>query len=202
MEANQVNEAATVYVTTGKDKPEAKTSEYLFAFQLTKGRIAESLVQELLSIEGYEVTKFGLENLYPGFSKKIRGNKDSTAESVRYCPDLFLRNPCNGQVNYAEVKYRANGKFSINRAKYQFYEERFPNCFFFFVNPTNIYCIPFAELQERKTIDCNKCDEFLLKHTTDFDLRAESVEHFERFVSTFFNEEFLKQSSDIQSSTK
>ncbi len=198
MEPNQVNEAITEYITTGKDRPNITPDEYMFSIEKTKGRIAESLIQELFTVEGYEVTKFGLENLYPGFYKKIRNNKDEASTSIRKSPDLVILNPINNEMYYAEVKYRTNGKFGIGKSNFKHYEQRFPDCLIFLVSPTNINCIPFCELKEKKSIDFNRTDEFLLRNNELFDLRDESIENFERFATMFFNEEFFSKYSEIR----
>ncbi|PKV50797.1 hypothetical protein ATE84_2864 [Aquimarina sp. MAR_2010_214] len=174
----------------------------MFSIEKTKGRIAESLVQELFAVEGYEVTKFGLENLYPGFYKKIRDNKDEASNSLRKSPDLVLLNPCNNEMHYAEVKYRTNGKFSIGKSKFKHYDESFPECLIFLVSPTSINCLPFSELRERRSIDFNKTDKFLLKNNELFDLRNESIENFEKFATMFFNKEFINKYSEIRDCIK
>lgn len=57
----KVNEPKSIYLATGKDR-EGKLSrkELNFAFNLTKGRIAEPLIQELFLLEGFQVYKYGL----------------------------------------------------------------------------------------------------------------------------------------------
>ena len=75
----KVNEPKYVYLSTGKDR-EGKLSrkELSFAFNLTKRRIAESLIQELFLLEGFQVYKYGLENNYQGLYKQLVDNKHPT----------------------------------------------------------------------------------------------------------------------------
>ncbi len=202
METNQVKEEAEVYVKTGKSRPPVKSSEYMFSIEKTKGRIAESLVQELFTIEGYEVSNFGYENLYPNFYRKIRNNKDEASTSIRKSPDLVIFNPINKEMHYAEVKYRKSGIFSIGKSDFKDYEQRFPECLIFLVSPERINCLRFSELRERKRVDFTKTDEFLLKNSELFDIREESIEYFEKFASMFFNNRFFSKYSAIRDEIK
>ncbi|WP_024771759.1 hypothetical protein [Aquimarina macrocephali] len=193
----EVNEPKTLYLATGKGISEYNKKDYLMPFSLTVGRIAESLIQELFLLEGYQTYKYGLENTYQYLYKQLKYNNTSAAKSLRKSPDLILYDPTNEQLNYAEVKFSSTGHFIFKETQFENYEQSYPEGYFFLVTPTNLYCLPFEEMRKRKKVVFEKCEDLLLINSKHFDLREKSIEHFEKFVSVFYNDEFLKQNSKI-----
>ncbi len=72
-----------------------------------KGRIAESLVHDLLRESGNEVYKIGYEAILPGLAKIEESFRRNTAvgEKVRAIPDFFVIDR-SGEPHLAEVKFR------------------------------------------------------------------------------------------------
>ena len=141
----KVNEPKSVYLATGKDR-EGKLSrkELNFAFNLTKGRIAESLIQELFLLEGFQVYKYGLENNYQGLYKQLVGNKRPTAENLRKSPDLVVFDPTSDKINYLEIKFCSQKFYESNTM--DSYDIIFPDCYFIIVTPNGIFSILHDEL--------------------------------------------------------
>ncbi|WP_010182777.1 hypothetical protein [Aquimarina agarilytica] len=193
----EVNEPKALYISTGDDITTYKKKDYIMPYSLTVGRIAESLIQELFLMEGYQTYKYGLENTYQYLYKQLKYNKTQAAKSLRKSPDLILYNPDSEKINYAEVKFRSTGSFKMNEANYENYEESYPDGYFFLVSPTNIYCIRFEEMRKLKEVNFEECDEYLIKNSKHFKLREKSIKHFEEFASVFYNEEFLNLNSKI-----
>lgn len=194
----EVNEPKIEYISTGNDISTYRKKDYLTPYNLTVGRIAESLLQELFLIENYQTFKYGLENTYQYLYKRLRTNNKSSSKSLRQSPDLIVYEPCEENLYYAEVKYRSNGIFKYEASKFTSYVERFPNGYFFIATPKNFYVISFDEMCFRKKIDFNDHPEYLLENSKDFNLRSKSIAHFESFLTVFYNEDFLKLHKQIQ----
>lgn len=194
----KVNEPKIEYVTTGNDITTYRKRDYLTPYTLTVGRIAESLIQELFLIENYQTFKYGLENTYQYLYKRLRNNNKISSRSLRQSPDLIIYEPCKENLFYAEVKYRSSGVFKYDPSKFTNYVERFPNGYFFIATPTHFYTISFDEMCFKKKIDFMEHPEYLLENSKIFDLRSKSIAHFEKFLSVFYNEDFLKLNKQIQ----
>lgn len=194
----EVNEPKIEYITTGNDITTYRKKDYLTPYNLTVGRIAESLLQELFLIENYQTFKYGLENTYQYLYKKLRKNNKVSSISLRQSPDLIVYEPCEENLFYAEVKYRSSGIFTYEPEKFTNYVERFPNGYFFIATPTHFYTISFEEMRFKKKIDFKEHPEYLLENSKTFDLRSKSITHFENFLSVFYNEDFLKLNKQIQ----
>ena len=92
----------------GLSKRESKYKE-----SMIKGRIAETLIEELfLSLE-FNVYRYGMENTVPGIMKLLKGVRSDVAHMIRKMPDFVIQNTKTGEVFFIEVKFRANEEFSI-----------------------------------------------------------------------------------------
>lgn len=79
-----------------------------FSSNLTKGRIADTIVCGLLKEAGYSVYRFGYEAVLqnfvqPGLPTMKEG--DVEAEKIRTMPDFIIMDK-EGDVSFIEVKYR------------------------------------------------------------------------------------------------
>ncbi len=193
----EINEPRIQYHKVGSDISSYNLREYRWPYTLTVGRIAESLVQELFLMEGYHTYKYGMEHIYQRLYKDIKKNTSPCSESIKKSPDLIIYNPCNEQINYAEVKFRSTKCFVIDDNGYEKYAERFPGGYFFLVTPTDFYCIPFEEMCRMGKFEFTENGRYSLVETDFFDIRNKSIEHFQYFLSVFFNKEFLKKNSQV-----
>lgn len=73
-----------------------------------KGRIAETIVEEMFISMGYRVFRFGMENTLPGFANRELPMRGEVANEVRKMPDFIVVR--DSQIAYIEVKYRTNGE--------------------------------------------------------------------------------------------
>src|SRR6478609_60763 len=80
-----------------------------YRFNNIKGRIAETLIQELFLSMGYNVFSYGMENTIPGIMKLLKNVRSDVANDIRRMPDFVVQNPNNNVVHFVEVKFRANG---------------------------------------------------------------------------------------------
>jgi hypothetical protein len=82
--------------------------EWNYRYNMIKGRIAETLVQELFLTLKYNVFRYGMENTIPGIMELLKGIKSEVAEEIKRMPDFVVQNPRTGEVFFIEVKFRAN----------------------------------------------------------------------------------------------
>lgn len=116
---------------------------------MIKGRIAETLIQELFLQLKYNVFRYGMENTIPGIMDLLKGVKSEVAEEIKRMPDFVVQNPNNGEVYFVEVKFRASEKFSFKDLPKDYAWE---NAFIIIVSKKHIKCITYQELKEGKDI--------------------------------------------------
>lgn len=81
-----------------------------FASSIVKGRIAETLIEEMFKKSQYQVYRFGYEAILQNISQsKIKIKKSKTFERVKSIPDFLVISP-RGSIQLIEVKYKADGK--------------------------------------------------------------------------------------------
>jgi hypothetical protein len=87
--------------------------EKQFRESMIKGRIAETLIQELFLSLDYNVFRYGMENTIPGIMELLKGVKNDVSKNIRQMPDFVVQNPRNNDVYFVEVKFRASGEFRM-----------------------------------------------------------------------------------------
>ena len=101
-----------------------------------KGRMAESLIYDLLKESGNEVFKIGYEAILPGLARIEESFKRNSevGEKVRSIPDFFVIDK-SGNPYLVEVKFRWNPAGHENDArKLERIKDSWKECFVFFVN--------------------------------------------------------------------
>ena len=90
-------------------------ANYSFASNVVKGRIAETLVEEMFKKSGYIVYRFGYEAILENISQLRQLGKDlqnsDTLDKIRSIPDFLVISP-NGSVQLIEVKYSSSATLS------------------------------------------------------------------------------------------
>jgi len=161
----------------GLSKRESKYKEGMI-----KGRIAETLIEELfLSLE-YNVFRYGMENTVPGIMELLRGVRGDVATNIRRMPDFVIQSK-DKKVFFVEVKFRANEEFSINNIPNDY---PFENCYFILVSKRHIKCITYQELKEGEKITPE--DRKYLGSRKEFDLDKNVIKDFCDFAVKFFSE--------------
>jgi hypothetical protein len=84
-----------------------------YRYNMIKGRIAETLIQELFLSLGYNVFRYGMENTIPGIMELLKGVRSDVAKQIRRMPDFVIQNPESKDVYFLEVKFRASESFKI-----------------------------------------------------------------------------------------
>ena len=156
--------------------------EQSFRYNMVKGRVAETLIQELFLSLGYNVFHYGMERSVPGIAELLRTNSSPVSKEIRSMPDFIMRDPRNGEVYFVEVKHRANGKFS-----YKELDKDYPwkNAFFIVVSKKHIKCVTYRELMEGREITTTS-QNYLFKRK-EFELDKDTIITFCDMAVKFFD---------------
>ncbi|MEQ9186975.1 MAG: hypothetical protein RLP15_04520 [Cryomorphaceae bacterium] len=155
--------------------------ERSYRYGMIKGRIAETLIQELFLSLGYNVFRFGMENTIPGIMELLKGVRSDVAQEIRRMPDFVMQNPKSKEVYFVEVKFRANGEF-----KFKDLPKNYPyeNAFIVLVSKKHIKCITVPELKDGKEV--SPTSHNYLGKRKEFDLDKEVIIDFCNFAIKFF----------------
>lgn len=152
-----------------------------YRYNMIKGRIAETLIQELFLSLGYTVFRYGMENTIPGIMELLRGVRSDVALQIRRMPDFVIQNPKNGEVYFIEVKFRASGSFAEKDLPKDY---PYDNAYIVLVSKKHIKCITVPELLEGKEI--SPTSQNYLGRRKEFDLDKEVIIEFCEFAVKFF----------------
>jgi hypothetical protein len=125
------------------------SKERNYRYNMIKGRIAETLIQELFLSLGYNVFRYGMENTIPGIMELLKGVKSEVATEIRRMPDFVVQNPRSNEVFFIEVKFRKSGEFTYKDLPRDY---PYGNAYIVLVSKSHIKCISIKELEEGKEI--------------------------------------------------
>lgn len=128
-----------------------------WVYNLIKGRIAETIIEELFLNLDFQVFKYGMENTIPGIMDLLKGVKDEVAMEIKRMPDLVVYK--DGQANFIEVKFRASESFKLKDIDKKG-DYPYQNALIVVVSKRHIKCISFEELSNGKEITPN-CRNYL-----------------------------------------
>lgn len=152
-----------------------------FRYGMIKGRIAETLIQELFLSLGYNVFRFGMENTIPGIMDLLKGVRSDVAQEIRRMPDFVMQNPITKEVYFVEVKFRASGEFKLKDLPKNYPYE---NAYIVLVSKKHIKCITVKELQDGKEV--TPTSHNYLGNRKEFDLDKDVIIEFCQFAIQFF----------------
>lgn len=158
---------------------EAKDLEY--RYNMVKGRIAETLIEELFLSLDYSVFRYGMENTVPGIMELLKGVRGDVANNIKRMPDFVIQNPDNKNVFFVEVKFRASETFTKKDLDDDYPYE---NCYFIIVSKKHIKCITYKELMEGKEVTPSSRN--YLGNRKEFDLDKNMIINFCNFAVKFF----------------
>jgi hypothetical protein len=150
---------------------------------MIKGRIAETLIEELFLTLDYSVFRYGMENTVPGVMKRLKGVRSDVAQNIRRMPDFVVQDKKTGEVYFIEVKFRANEEFKFENLPE---DHPYKNCYFIVVSKKHIKCITYDELKQGKGITPTSTN--YLGNKKEFELDKEVIIDFCDFAVKFFNE--------------
>lgn len=154
-----------------------------YHYNMIKGRIAETLIQEMFVSLGYEVYHYGMEHMVPGITGKLNKVHDPVSLMIRNTPDFVVKEPVRGKVMMVEVKFRANGKYAEKDLPKDF---AYPDTWFIIVSRRDIKCLKYKELMAGSCIEPS-CTNYLASRK-EFNLDPERVSRFSEFAVKFFAE--------------
>lgn len=155
--------------------------EQSYRYNMIKGRIAETLIQELFLTLKYNVFRYGMENTIPGIMELLKGVKSEVAEEIKRMPDFVIQNPNTGDVFFIEVKFRASESFSFKDLPKNYAWE---NAFIIIVSKKHIKCLNYRELKEGKEITPESRN--YLGNRKEFDVDNDVIIQFCKFAVKFF----------------
>lgn len=155
--------------------------DWNFRYSMIKGRIAETLIQELFLSLGYNVFRYGMENTIPGIMELLKGVKSEVAEEIKRMPDFVVQNPKTDEVFFIEVKFRANETFVQKDLPKDYPYE---NAYIVLVSKKHIKCITVNELISGKEITPTSSN--YLGSRKEFDLDKQVIIEFCKFAVQFF----------------
>jgi hypothetical protein len=152
-----------------------------YRYGMIKGRIAETLIQELFLSLKFNVFKYGMENTIPGIMELLKGVKSEVAREIKLMPDFVIQDTRNAAVYFVEVKFRASEKF-----KYSNLDKDYPygNAYIILVSKKHIKCLTVEELKSGKEITPT-CKNYLGSRK-EFDLDKDVIREFCDFAVQFF----------------
>ncbi|SDL59750.1 hypothetical protein [Kriegella aquimaris] len=146
-----------------------------------KGRIAETIVEQLFISLGFQVFKYGMENSIPGISDLLKGVRGDVSKNIRQMPDFVVFK--DKQAHFIEVKFRKNGSLSIKDIE-SYGDYPFENALFVLLSPKHIKCISYKELKAGKVIH-EKCRNWLGSRK-EFETDKELIIDYCRYAIKFF----------------
>jgi hypothetical protein len=155
--------------------------DYNFRYGMIKGRIAETLVQELFLSLKYNVFRYGMENTIPGIMDLLKGVRSDVAQDIRRMPDFVIQNPRTKDVHFIEVKFRANGEF---RGKDLPINYPYTNAFIIVVSKRHIKCVTVEELLNG--VEITPTSKNYLGNRKEFELDKDIIIDFCSFAVQFF----------------
>lgn len=152
-----------------------------FSENSIKGRVAETIIQELFLAHDFNVFHYGMERSVPGIAQLTRKTDGDVKKRIQTMPDFVVQDPRNNRLHFVEVKYRANGTFDITEIKGDY---PWPHAFFIIVSKEHIKCLTYKQLAAGKTISptCNN----LLIVRKDLDLDRKLIVQFGQLAKRFF----------------
>jgi hypothetical protein len=163
------------------DQPGLTDKERTYRYNMIKGRIAETLIQELFLSMNYNVFRYGMENTIPAIMTLLKGVRTDVAEDIKRMPDFVIQNPTSKEVYFVEVKFRAIGAFSKSDLPKNY---PYGNAYIIIVSKKHIKCITVEELYAGKEITPTSTN--YLGSRPEFVLDKNIIIDFCRFATQFF----------------
>ncbi|HTC00023.1 MAG TPA: hypothetical protein VK705_05025 [Ferruginibacter sp.] len=175
------NNKSTKTISDSSETNGLTDKEKRYRYDMIKGRIAETLIQELFLSLKYNVFRYGMENTIPGIMELLKGVRSDVAEDIRRMPDFVMQNPNTKDVYFVEVKFRSNESYSKKDLPKNYPYE---NAYIIIVSKKHIKCITVEELFEGKEITPNSHN--YLGNRKEFDLDKDVIIDFCNFAVLFF----------------
>jgi len=164
-----------------EDNNGLSNKERNYRYGMIKGRIAETLIQELFLSLNYNVFRYGMENTIPGIMELLKGVRSDVAQEIRRMPDFVIQNPETKDVYFVEVKFRASGEFKLKDLPKDY---PYTNAYIILVSKKHIKCLTVQDLLDGKEITPESKN--YLGNRKEFDLDKDVIIDFCNFAIQFF----------------
>ena len=176
---DQISKKKTQDINPQKNDNKSKENPWISS--VIKGRIAETIIEELFRSLGFQVFSYGMENSIPGIKDLLKGVRGDVAENIRRMPDFVVFK--DEQAHFIEVKYRASGELKLSDIE-RYSDYPFENALFVLVTRKHIKCISFQELKDKKEITPT-CRNYL-GNRKEFDTDKEKIIEYCKYAVKFF----------------
>jgi hypothetical protein len=122
-----------------------------FSKQLVKGRIAETLFEQMLrDAGGFTILAFGYENILPELAHRQHDlQAEETMEIIRRAPDFAVIDNKTHEVHLIEVKYRNHYSDEANLKVSQRMLESWKPSYLFMATPEGFYFDKVIDIVDR-----------------------------------------------------
>lgn len=177
-------------ITVEDKEPEEETSKKIqkkgsdenpWISGVIKGRIAETIIEELFRSLEFQVFSYGMENSIPGIKDLLKGVRGDVSKNIRQMPDFVVFK--DNQAHFVEVKYRASGALKLKDID-TYGNYPFENALFVLVTKKHIKCISYKELSEGKEI--TPTSRNYLGNRTEFDTDKDLIIEYCQYAVKFF----------------
>lgn len=158
-----------------------KSTQNPWPVDMIKGRIAETLIEQLFLSLNFQVFKYGMENTIPGISSLLTGIKSEVAMEIKCMPDLVIFK--DSQAHFIEVKFRANETFKFSNLNEKG-DYPYHNALIVVVSRKHIKCISYRELADGKEI--TPTSHNYLGNRTEFETDKIRIIEYCRYAVKFF----------------
>lgn len=155
--------------------------EWTFRYKMIKGKIAETLIQQLFLSHKYSVYYYGMEYAMPGTAANAIGVRKAVIDPVKNMPDFVVQHRLYKETYFVEVKFRASGSFSEKDLDKDY---PYDDALVIVVSRADIKCLSVRELRQGVEIT-PECNNYLADRP-EFQLRKDVVMDFCKFAETFF----------------
>jgi len=159
--------------------------ELFFNENLIKGRIAETITEQLFTNLGYEVYRYGVETQIASIMPRLKEiEPNDIILEIRKTPDFVILHPENKSIHYLEVKFRKSGEFTYDCIGGNDYP--YKNANFIIFSKENIKCISYSELRigEEITRESNK---YLLENNNTIFTENSTLTNFQKLAVKYFD---------------
>ncbi len=143
-----------------------------FSKQLVKGRIAETLFEQMLrDAGGFTILAFGYESVIPELAHRQHDlEAEATMEIIRRAPDFAVIDNKTHEVHLIEVKYRMHPNSINNLSVAKRMHESWKPSYLFLATPQGFYFDKVSKIVENNGLMGRLCypqitEELQLKYT-------------------------------------
>ena len=158
-----------------------KTKENPWISGVIKGRIAETIIEELFRSLEFQVFSYGMENSIPGIKDLLKGVRGDVSKYIRQMPDFVVFK--DNQAHFIEVKFRASGELKLKDIS-TYGDYPYENALFVLVTKKHIKCISYMELKEGKEI--TSTSQNYLGKRKEFDTDKQKIIEYCSYAVKFF----------------